>query len=63
MSEAYIVTKPFKTRTRRLAVGDEITAADIDHAMSAEDWRERGFLAVKADEPEPEIEPARYPLS
>lgn len=63
MSEVYIVTKPFKTRTRRLNVGVEITADNIDHAMSAEDWCDRGFLAVKAEDPEPEPESTKYPLS
>lgn len=41
---SYIVTKPFKTPTRRLSAGDEIDAADLDGPLTADDWVDLGFL-------------------
>jgi hypothetical protein len=52
----YVVVKAFKTLTRRLKEGVEITAAEIDGALTAEDWRARGFLKPK--DADPPVEPA-----
>lgn len=46
----YVVAKPFKTRTRRLAEGEEIGAGEIDHVLGAAEWCERGFLVEKPTE-------------
>jgi hypothetical protein len=42
----YSVAKAFKSLNRRFAVGDAITAADIDTtgAVSFDDWVARGFI-------------------
>lgn len=53
MEPIYVVVKPFNTRTRRLSVGEEVGAFDIDHVLGAEDWLDRGFLAVKSGDPQP----------
>jgi hypothetical protein len=44
------VLKPFKTKTRSFSAGQDIDAKDIDGALTAEQWQERGFLAVKPAE-------------
>ncbi len=51
MDTTYIVAKPFNTRSRRFKVGDEITAADIDHDAPAPDWAREGFLTIKGAKP------------
>lgn len=48
MDTTYVVAKPFKTPTRRFAVGAEISAAELDGPMTAEDWVARGFLESAA---------------
>ena len=40
------VVKPFKTVNRRFAVGDVVTAADIQGVVSFEQWKENGFIGA-----------------
>ena len=50
---SHSVVKPFTSLNRRFAVGEKITAADIDPGSrySLADWQARGF--VKADDAAP----------
>lgn len=54
----YVVAKDFKTTNRRFKAGDEICDEDIDSRLTAEQWRERGFIRLK-DEPKPAYAPVR----
>ncbi|PWC69101.1 hypothetical protein TSH7_01255 [Azospirillum sp. TSH7] len=49
--DKHTVAKPFATLTRRFAPGQEITAADIDGAVSFADWIKLGYIAPPAPAP------------
>lgn len=56
MSNTYTVAKPFKTPTRRFAIGQEVDASDVDGPVPFGDWVRKGYITepVKTAEPEPE---------
>ena len=49
----HVVAKPFKTVNRRFAEGEPVTEADIEGALSFDDWKAAGFIAEKKDTPAP----------